>query len=208
MESRQKPNAQNKPKLNNVGNIKTYNEFTKKYEIVKPIDEGGFGTVFVVKTKSKNRYLAAKFIPLNADYQKYIETEIQILQQQNHMNIMKLADDIYIRQSLSPDEKDKVIIISELDEESLDTFIKSKMESDEIIKEEEILRFLIQVILGLHYLHKNNADHRDIKPANILLFDDSVTAKLCDFGLTKWQVNSGKTMTRVGTPDYMAPEVF
>lgn len=48
--------------------------------------------------------------------------------------------------------------------------------------------------------------HRDIKPENILLMSDR-SIKLADFGLSI-DATSERPVTRAGTLDYMAPEVF
>lgn len=65
--------------------------------------------------------------------------------------------------------------------------------------------------MGLEYLHKNNITHRDLKPENILIFPD-FRIKISDFGLSKLINNTAtaraKSMTGVGTPVFMAPEIF
>ena len=66
-------------------------------------------------------------------------------------------------------------------------------------------------MLGLNHCHEHNVAHRDLKPENILLnYEDGVvTAKLGDFGCSKLFENSMNTTTsKIGTPLYMAPELF
>ncbi|KJP89181.1 PEK protein kinase [Plasmodium fragile] len=41
------------------------------------------------------------------------------------------------------------------------------------------------IILGLHYMHKNNIIHRDLKPSNIFICDNDVV-KIGDFGLASY----------------------
>ncbi len=63
---------------------------------------------------------------MNTDYIKYIENEIQVLQKLNHPNILKMVDDVYLKKSSVINERDEVIVISDLAEESLDSLIQKK----------------------------------------------------------------------------------
>lgn len=92
----------------------------------------------------------------------------------------------------------------------------------ELIKQSGRLRLpraidtIMQIAEGLAAAHQLGIIHRDIKPANILLQRDG-TAKIADFGLALLSSNQlfAQTndkppagMTVVGTPAYMAPEMF
>lgn len=54
--------------------------------------------------------------------------------------------------------------------------------------------------------HKQHIIHRDIKPENILLIDQHMTIKICDFGLAQSTFRSSTGL--YGTTSYMAPETL
>jgi serine/threonine protein kinase len=63
------------------------------------------------------------------------------------------------------------------------------------------------IVVGMKYVHSCDMMHRDLKPSNIL-FDDARQVRIADFGSSRiYELDV--TMTRaVGTPLYMAPELF
>ena len=73
--------------------------------------------------------------------------------------------------------------------------------------QENLVAFFInQVLKGLKYLHSQGVVHRDIKGANLLMTKDG-TVKLADFGVAMKLTESAKSMSIVGTPYWMAPEI-
>lgn len=71
----------------------------------------------------------------------------------------------------------------------------------------EVCRIHIDIACGMAYLHGAGVVHRDLKPANILV-DEHFRAKIADFGLSKVKQETMTLRSRVGTPQYMAPELL
>ena len=74
---------------------------------------------------------------------------------------------------------------------------------------EDISRFyIIEIFLGLSYLHQTNVVYRDIKPENILLGQDG-HVKVADLGLAKPDMYEGElAYSFCGSPEYMSPEMI
>jgi serine/threonine protein kinase/CheY-like chemotaxis protein len=80
------------------------------------------------------------------------------------------------------------------------------------------VRLARQIASGLSAAHVQGIIHRDIKPGNVFLSrgkDGDVAgeqAKVLDFGVSKfqssWSERQTKTGELLGTPNYMAPELF
>ena len=68
---------------------------------------------------------------------------------------------------------------------------------------------IVQIASALEFAHKHGVIHRDLKPANIM-FRDTGTPVLTDFGIARMQDASATRLTQtgmlVGTPTYMSPE--
>ena len=57
--------------------------------------------------------------------------------------------------------------------------------TNKFVKECVVRRWLLQLAIGLSYLHNCKVLHRDLKPANILI-SASNTVKIADFGTAKF----------------------
>lgn len=66
---------------------------------------------------------------------------------------------------------------------------------------------LLQILLGLKYVHSADVLHRDLKPSNLLL-NASCDLKICDFGLARTREASPFMTEYVVTRWYRAPELL
>lgn len=67
---------------------------------------------------------------------------------------------------------------------------------------------IVQILLGLEYIHANKIIHRDLKPDNILINPDTLEVAICDFGMSEIFMRYKKSDSKVTAPLYRAPEVF
>jgi hypothetical protein len=70
-------------------------------------------------------------------------------------------------------------------------------------------KLMVDILLGVEYIHSEGIMHRDLKPQNILLLpsQDEIVAKICDFGLSKFYTAQEAQTPRMVTAWYRAPEI-
>lgn len=121
--------------------------------------------------------------------------EAKILARLDHPNIIKVLD-------FGVHEQFFYISFEYFESQSLRSLLKARS-----LSVEEKREILLQILEGLRYAHANEVIHRDIKCENILV-DDSLQAKIADFGLALTSAESRTTNPQflVGTPAYMSPE--
>ena len=77
-----------------------------------------------------------------------------------------------------------------------------------LLPEDAVMRWLVQLLLGLNHIHRKAILHRDIKPANVFLSKSRKVVRLGDFGIAKkLREDDDLATTVVGTPLYMSPEL-
>jgi serine/threonine protein kinase len=74
------------------------------------------------------------------------------------------------------------------------------------LPEDAVRTYCAQIVKALGFLRDMSIIHRDLKPENILI-DEAGMLKLVDFGLSFDSMSGVARPSKVGTPDYMAPEI-
>ncbi|XP_063361282.1 serine/threonine-protein kinase Nek8-like [Cydia amplana] len=170
--------------------------------ILKTIGKGTYGNVFLCERRDIHLVTIVKDIQLDIkiqDHKKDIENEVDILSAMNHPNIIKFYDCYYT---------DRHVMISMEYATSGNLAECMYHRYPTLIKQQEILFFLSQILLGVNYIHSLNVIHRDLKAENILLTGKhGILVKIGDFGISKMLASAKKTSTVIGTPYYLAPEL-
>lgn len=132
-----------------------------------------------------------------------IESEITLLKQIDHPNIIKLKEIIVSRPNKRNLYRGSTFLVFEYMDHDFAGLFKMKIK----YSLPEIKTIVRQLLEGVNYLHKNKILHRDIKSANILLNDEG-DVKLADFGLGR-KVRFENLLTyKVVTLWYRAPELL
>ncbi|EPX71973.1 WEE protein kinase Wee1 [Schizosaccharomyces octosporus yFS286] len=88
---------------------------------------------------------------------------------------------------------------------SLDRFLEEQGQLSRL-DEFRVWKILVELALGLQYIHCKNYVHLDLKPANVMITFEG-TLKIGDFGMASvWPVPRG--LEREGDCEYIAPEIL
>lgn len=167
-----------------------------KYEILRSLGSGGFGSVFLAKDTWLNIKVAIK-VPHKQSLELFkLLKEPRLQAALNHPNIVRM---------ISAEKENKVFFM-------VMEYVKGKtlekiLEKEKVMDIERSIDYITQTSYGVDHAHKNKIVHRDLRPSNIIISEDG-TAKITDFGTSVWLNNIPYASTRIGSPPYMAPEQF
>jgi serine/threonine-protein kinase len=176
-----------------------------KYELVRPLNQGGMGAVWVARNRDLDVQVAIKLIRPDLDASFVSErfvAEARLAARIEHPAIVSVYD-------LGHTERnDPYIVMEFLRGEDL----RSVLEQRERLPATYAVQLLLPVAEALATAHAKGVVHRDLKPENIFIaqLDDRLQPKVVDFGIAKAADSTPRRITRagavVGSPDYMSPE--
>lgn len=186
--------------------------FRNRYEILKILGRGGFGVTFLARDvllPGQPLCVIKQLCPKVSDQEalqrarKRFEQEAATLSRLgNHAQIPLLLD--YF------EEEGEFYLIQE--------YIRGNTLAREIrrsglFSEEEVKKFLLEILPLVQYVHDNRVIHRDIKPTNIIRCQDDGRLVLIDFGAVKENIiqcenpiSRPSTTQFVGTVGFAPPE--
>jgi len=187
----------------------------KRYRILEELGQGATATVYRCQHGEVQRAIktiSLQKLRLQRDYERIadkLNREVSILFALRHPRIVSLFDVV-------EEPGHKLHLVMELVEggpEGVELFdyIVARGSFSEI----SARYVFLQIVEGLQYIHSKDIVYRDLKPENILVDEKAskrsegfFEVKLSDFGHSKMIKDGYSTaLTRVGTPQYWAPEV-
>ncbi|KAF8163016.1 ras guanine nucleotide exchange factor domain-containing protein [Crassisporium funariophilum] len=129
------------------------------------------------------------------DEETRFQREVSIWREVEHPNIVPLYGIIY-------KDDDLYSVSPWMDNGTAIAYVKKYPTVDR-------LKILTEAAYGLEYLHSQGIVHGDLRGANVLISKEG-TARLCDFGLSKFLEDCGKGMTMSNSinPRWFAPELL
>jgi serine/threonine protein kinase/tetratricopeptide (TPR) repeat protein len=179
-----------------------------RYHVVRPLGEGGMGTVYLAEQLEPiRRRVALKVVKLGMDTVQVLarfENERQSLAIMEHPNIAQIFD-------AGATTKGRPYFVMEYIEGAP---VTQYCDRARMTTKERLALFLV-VCRAVQHAHKKGVIHRDLKPSNVLVTEQDGTPvpKVIDFGIAKatdkWAVEN-TLLTQfgqiVGTPEYASPE--
>ena len=177
------------------------NDDKETFKEIEIAGRGSTGFTIVVQSSVKKKLYIVKKV-LDKKNFKNIFNESYLLEKCHHPNIENFKQIFKERKN----DKVRINLVVEFANEG---DLQKKLNENNVYDETTLIFWLMQICLGLSYLHKKKIIHRDIKPHNIFLKKNGII-KIGDLGLSK-EFNNEKELdkknTIAGTINYMSPEM-
>jgi serine/threonine protein kinase len=179
-----------------------------RYQIIRPLGEGGMGTVYLAEQREPiRRTVALKVVKLGMDTGQVLArfaNERQTLAMMDHPNIARIFD-------AGATLKGRPYFVMEYIEGVPITQYCDRHR----VAIGQRLELYLAVCRAVQHAHQKGVIHRDLKPSNVLVKEQegAPLPKVIDFGIAKatdqWAVEN-TLLTQfgqmVGTPEYASPE--
>ena len=194
-----------------------------EWKVEKAIGQGSYGTVYkcVCNENGTEKYSAIKVISVpqnDAEYGVSTSDGLTNAKEDYKEIVDEFAKEIKILESLKGNKNIVSIedskVIEKEDGIGWQIFIRMELLTDfntytsqKKLEREDIFKLGTDLCEALKVCASQKIIHRDIKPENIFV-DSEGNFKLGDFGVAKQLEKTEASLSRKGTYNYMAPEVF
>ncbi|HEX4109871.1 MAG TPA: protein kinase [Solirubrobacteraceae bacterium] len=167
------------------------------YRIEAPISSGAMGAVYRALDTSSGQPVAIKHVKDTRHAERF-EVEARLLSVLRHPRVVRVLD--YMQ-----DDRGQFLVMDLVQGMDLHTLLKERGRPG--LPLDEAVKYTRQTCEALRYVHEQQIVHRDVKPQNIILGEQGIV--LVDFGVARLLTEEEESGTAgIGTPRFMAPEVF
>lgn len=163
------------------------------YQIYDEIGKGRNSVVYKGRKKKSIEYFAIASIE-KSQRQKVL-TSVQFLRSLSHRNVLKFHNWY--------ETNNHLWVITEY---CIGGDLRAVLDLDQRLSENSVRVLGLDLAEGLMHIHSKGVVYGDLKPSNILM-DATASLRFYDFALSCTFENA-ENATKVGTPSYMAPELF
>ncbi|GAU88406.1 hypothetical protein RvY_01114 [Ramazzottius varieornatus] len=167
---------------------------------------GSFKTVYKGQDMENGSTIAWCESRISKKDHKRFKIEADLLKRLQHPSIIRFYDywEVVERQTR---EKYFVLITEFMTSGTLRSYLKNFSSK---VPMRVIKSWCRKILKGLAYLHSRNPAviHRDLKCDNIFVSGSSGAVKIGDLGLAVIADRKGEARSVIGTPEFMAPEIF
>ena len=192
---------------------------TDRYKIIKQLGHGGFGRTYLAEDNHRFQELCVlkEFAPqVHGSYalqksQELFEREAGVLYKLRHPQIPGFREMFRYRLNA---EGYLFLVQDYIKGKTYRALLENRKLQGKLFQEAEVIKFLLQLLPVLEYIHNLGVIHRDISPDNIILQTSDKLPVLIDFGGVKEiatkvaseyaQLESG--ITRLGKLGYAPDE--
>jgi Protein kinase domain/GAF domain len=167
-----------------------------RYEVLGPISSGAMGAVYRAKDQEGGDEVAVKRLT-DVRHAARFEIEARLLRQLRHPRVVQVLDYFL-------DDTGQYVVMELIQGVDLGVLLKSKGQPG--LPLENAIDYVRQTAEALQYVHEQQIVHRDVKPQNLILGERGIT--LVDFGVARELGEEDEGTVGIGTPRFMAPEVF
>ncbi|KAK7951330.1 uncharacterized protein PG986_007058 [Apiospora aurea] len=181
------------------------------YDLMELIGKGSFGRVYKAASKNDGKLVAVKIINVDESdtvNPKLADTYSEFLKEVNALQLLSEggAQNINCVLEALPVGHAMWMVTEYCAGGSVATLMKPTAPGG--LQEKWIIPILREVAVAIFWVHRQGIIHRDIKCANVLVMEDG-GVQLCDFGVAgMMETKFDKRSTFIGTPHWMAPELF
>ncbi|NKQ53166.1 serine/threonine protein kinase [Amycolatopsis sp. K13G38] len=175
------------------------------YRLVEHIGSGAMGVVWRAVDERLERAVAVKQILAQPGLSEAERTSMRQRAMREAKNAARFQHpNAIVVFDIAEQDGDPCLVMEYLPSKSLSAVLGEQT----TLPLGQVARIGEQVAAALVAAHRAGIVHRDIKPANILI-DESGTAKITDFGISRAAGDLTLTQTGLigGTPAYLAPEL-